>query len=433
MYVRVLISTVTGPTAGAILMEWNLHESLQGSAAMWDSHFRVGGAAGSLLQYADCPREAVVADSNCIAATTLMHITSSASAYLENVWIWTADHDLDIPSQDQVSVFTARGLLVESTGPLWLWGTAVEHSTLYQYHFYNAQNVFGATLQTETPYYQPYPKAPAPFSGAYSLPSDPTFSYCNPASTTCNYAWGLEIINSSNMMFYGAGFYSWFQWYSQICLENEACQERLVRVIGSNNIFIVNLYTKGVYSMIQGGDSVDILALDNMDGFLGTIVGWTGLGVGGSLDQPSNLVPLPPWIWDVPNPTVSCNIPCTLLPPPTPINDILPPPFTTTISGTPVAVTPDTIVSPGLPVATIPVVEINGQTVQPVVVPNPVIPVPPVAPAGNFPGGTPPILPPPIPIPIPPGFLPFCLEFCSAADWPPILQAASRTCTGKQS
>jgi hypothetical protein len=50
-----MMFTVQGATAGCILLEWNVHESSQGSAAMWDSHFRVGGAAGSNLQLNDCP------------------------------------------------------------------------------------------------------------------------------------------------------------------------------------------------------------------------------------------------------------------------------------------------------------------------------------------------------------------------------------------
>lgn len=32
--------TVQGPTAGAVLVEWNVHEDTQGSAGMWDCHFR---------------------------------------------------------------------------------------------------------------------------------------------------------------------------------------------------------------------------------------------------------------------------------------------------------------------------------------------------------------------------------------------------------
>jgi len=41
-----MLFSVKGATAGAILMEWNVAASSQGSAGMWDSHFRVGGATG---------------------------------------------------------------------------------------------------------------------------------------------------------------------------------------------------------------------------------------------------------------------------------------------------------------------------------------------------------------------------------------------------
>jgi hypothetical protein len=27
----------------------------------------------------------------------MMHITENASAYLENIWLWVADHDIDDP------------------------------------------------------------------------------------------------------------------------------------------------------------------------------------------------------------------------------------------------------------------------------------------------------------------------------------------------
>lgn len=104
--------TVKGATAGAILMEWNVHESTQGSgnthpsrllrctptslntdgnlaAAMWDSHFRVGGATGTDLTINECPKFGY--NEKCIADSLLFHVTSKASGYFENVWVWTAD------------------------------------------------------------------------------------------------------------------------------------------------------------------------------------------------------------------------------------------------------------------------------------------------------------------------------------------------------
>lgn len=34
-----IIFTVKGPTAGAVLLEWNVHESTQGSAGLWGELF----------------------------------------------------------------------------------------------------------------------------------------------------------------------------------------------------------------------------------------------------------------------------------------------------------------------------------------------------------------------------------------------------------
>ncbi|KAF3230217.1 hypothetical protein TWF191_010915 [Orbilia oligospora] len=48
--------TARGPTAGAVLVEWNVKAASQGSAGMWDCVIRVGGAHGSRLQAADCPK-----------------------------------------------------------------------------------------------------------------------------------------------------------------------------------------------------------------------------------------------------------------------------------------------------------------------------------------------------------------------------------------
>jgi hypothetical protein len=49
-----LLFTGSGNTAGLILMEWNIHESYKGSAAMWDVIFRVGGAIGTNLTESTC-------------------------------------------------------------------------------------------------------------------------------------------------------------------------------------------------------------------------------------------------------------------------------------------------------------------------------------------------------------------------------------------
>jgi glucan 1,3-beta-glucosidase len=92
-------------------------------------------------------------------------------------------------------------------------GTAVEHHTLYQYQLANTQNLFMGFIQTETPYYQPNPLAPTPFTVVSSL-NDPNFATsCSGQSGNCAEAWGLRVINSRNVLIYGAGHYSFFNNY----------------------------------------------------------------------------------------------------------------------------------------------------------------------------------------------------------------------------
>jgi glucan 1,3-beta-glucosidase len=121
-----LIFETAGPCPGAILMEWNVAQSSQGATGLWDVHFRIGGTAGTQLQSNTCAKNPSViapANPNCEAAFLLMHITASGSCYLENVWYWVADHELDLSDHSQVNIYNGRGLLVESQGPVWMYGT----------------------------------------------------------------------------------------------------------------------------------------------------------------------------------------------------------------------------------------------------------------------------------------------------------------------
>ncbi len=176
-----------------------------------------------------------------------------------------ADHDLDIPAQSQIDVYVGRGVLIESVGPVWLYGTASEHSVLYQYQTVNAVNIFMGMIQTESPYYQVAPAAPAPFTSSLSstFPSDPTFDYCSPSSLTCAVAWGLRILNSESIFLYGAGLYSWFSEYSQNCVDTENCQDRITYIQDSDAIWIYNLSTKASVEMISPEGGVAVLGTDN--------------------------------------------------------------------------------------------------------------------------------------------------------------------------
>jgi hypothetical protein len=70
------------------------------------------------------------------------------TGYFENVWAWTADHDIDDPKQTQINVITGRSVLIESQGPSWFYATAAEHSLMYQYNIANASNIYLGMVST---------------------------------------------------------------------------------------------------------------------------------------------------------------------------------------------------------------------------------------------------------------------------------------------
>jgi hypothetical protein len=121
---------------------------------MWDVHWRIGGSAGTQLEVDTCektPSEIIFVPSpNCFASFLILHITSTASLYMENNWGWVSDHELDATPHDQINIWNGRGLLVESQKPVWIIGGSFEHSQLYNYQVANAQNLYMGHIQSET-------------------------------------------------------------------------------------------------------------------------------------------------------------------------------------------------------------------------------------------------------------------------------------------
>ncbi|KAI0532057.1 pectin lyase fold/virulence factor [Xylaria digitata] len=231
-----LILTSKGPTPGVVMMEWNVQAKSPGAAALWDVHVRLGGATGTQLTPAECPANRSGTNSpNCQVASMLLHVTGGASGYFDNMWLWVSDHmvddpDLVDPRNDLVqnSVYSARGMLIESKKATWLYGTSSEHSVFYQYNFNGARNVFTTFLQTESPYYQPTPKPPAPFNNAVGVfPGDPNYSCNGSDADGCDESWAVIMRNSQNIHISAAGTYSWFSTYSQDCIDGHACQKAL--------------------------------------------------------------------------------------------------------------------------------------------------------------------------------------------------------------
>ncbi|GAO14610.1 hypothetical protein UVI_02009380 [Ustilaginoidea virens] len=204
MEIQDLLLTVQGPTAGAVLMEWNIAQDIQGSAAMWG------------------PPDT-----------------------WKNIWAWVADHELDGgPSQTQIDIYAAR----------------------------------------ESPYYLPDPQAPEPFKDTARFVGDPDFNDCHSSNPHCAAAWGLSIISSTNVRIYGAGLYNWFQRYTQQCVDTQDCQQRVVKVKNSGQIWMYNIYTIGTVEMINHGDDKPVLAKDNTNTnehpFTSVVNGWLRASTG---------------------------------------------------------------------------------------------------------------------------------------------------------
>ncbi|KAI1433392.1 glycoside hydrolase family 55 protein [Xylaria sp. CBS 124048] len=247
-----LVIETKGALPGAILMEWNLAGTENGAAGMWDVHFRVGGTTGTDLQSDHCsknPNVTTVIDDSCKGTFLMLHLTKTASAYIENSWFWVADHELDREDHNQINIYNGRGVLIESQEPVWLWGTASEHSVLYNYQISNAKNTFIGIAQTETAYMQGNPDAT---QGVTVLDGydDPNFKEtCLGPSQKCARTWGMRITNSSDILVLGAGMYSFFDNYTQDCVGEQNCQDNMISIENSQ-VDMYGISTKASVNML---------------------------------------------------------------------------------------------------------------------------------------------------------------------------------------
>ncbi|KFY31396.1 hypothetical protein V493_01147 [Pseudogymnoascus sp. VKM F-4281 (FW-2241)] len=322
-----LIFTTRGATAGAILVEWNIEADSPGSAALWDCHIRIGGAIGTNLTPAECPPVTSGINQGCSAASLMMHLTPSASGYFENMWLWGADHMIDDPdlvdannTMVQTSIYIARGFLIESRKPTWLYATASEHAVFYQYNFHSAANIFAGMVQTESPYFQPTPAPPAPFAAVVGLfPGDPDYTCAaGDEFSGCDESWAVIMKRSENIFIASAGIYSWFSTYTQDCIDLQECQKALM-LLEDNfaNIRIQNLITIGAkYIAVMDGDG--ILAVDNLN--VDVHPEWSQISVfdlgRNGTTQFNEVLWIDPAIWDMDQPQFTCSPPCNVKIPP---------------------------------------------------------------------------------------------------------------------
>ncbi|KAL3441385.1 PLC-like phosphodiesterase [Aspergillus insuetus] len=235
---------------------------------------RLGGATGTELTPTECPPiTSGTNPSSCQVASMLLHVTKKASGYFDNMWLWVADHMIDDPAltdplnnMEQLSVYSARGMLIESQKATWLYGTASEHSVLYQYNFHGAQNIFTTFLQTESPYYQPTPKPPAPFTDALgAFEGDPDYSCDGGDADGCDESWAVIMHNCQNIHVGAAGTYSWFSTYTQDCIDDHSCQKALWYLDSNyDNNRLQHIIAIGAKNIIVSPDGAAIAAEDNL-------------------------------------------------------------------------------------------------------------------------------------------------------------------------
>jgi glucan 1,3-beta-glucosidase len=257
--------------AGAIVVEWNVHSEAKGGAGMWDSYVRLGGTNGTDLQLFECPTTDV-GNRHCFAAFLAVHLTCHSTAYFEGTWIWLADHDVETLDSNQTTIYSGRGLLSESQGPVWLIGTGSEHHVIVNYNLAGAANHYLGLPQTESPYFQPNPPPPAPLFTTLPEWKDPIFKD-NQTS-----AWGLHVSESRDILVFGAGLYSFFIDYnSTVCptVGHVNCQSEILDVDSQSSVSIYSLATVGTVYQLSIDYCPVIPASQNGNGFSRTVTAWT--------------------------------------------------------------------------------------------------------------------------------------------------------------
>jgi glucan 1,3-beta-glucosidase len=189
------------------------------------------------------------------------------------MWGWTADHDLDSGNFQRIAV--GRGTLIEAVKGTWLVGTGMEHNTLYQYNFNNAENVYTAMQQTETPYWQGNGNvaAPAPW-GDNLIPSDPTFSECGSGNNQCAMALFERIRASKNLFLYGGCVWVFFNDNNGCDDNNGICQQNAVRVLDSSSTYIYGTNVHSVANIFLNGDQVVASRDANAGGWGGVVAAY---------------------------------------------------------------------------------------------------------------------------------------------------------------
>lgn len=247
--------TVSEVLPGAKIIELNIAGTNPGDVGLWNTMVTVGGTADTSISRTCGSQD----PSGCMAAYMVLHLTETSSAYLENFWGWTADHNLDDGGTDVTIISTGRGILVEAHKGTWLTGTGAEHHWLYNYNFHDASNVYAGLLQTESPYMQgtgAVQTAPAPWTPDANV-ADPDFSWCDEDDQKCRSALATNVDGGSDVLLYNSAAWAFFhgEWdgdYGGQC--EGSCQSNMMRVVGEpENLVWYSINTRKTDVMVLDG------------------------------------------------------------------------------------------------------------------------------------------------------------------------------------
>lgn len=273
-----MLFTVADILPGTVLIEVNMSGATPGAVSFHNTHTRIGGGADS--------RTRTVCQSStspCKAAFMHAHLTQTSSSYWENAWLWTADHDLDGSVPTTLAV--GRGMLIAARQGTWLLGTGVEHNVLYAYQLASARNVFASMQQVETPYWQPSPRAPEPWTPDAAW-QDPTFD-CEGLGEECYMSWHMRILGgeTGSLALYGQAFWTFFFKGGQDCKGADGtCQMNSVGFQGlgeeeGRGVAVYNLNTRGVLDLVrlEGADGrVGAAQVDDWGSWGGLVAAYLG-------------------------------------------------------------------------------------------------------------------------------------------------------------
>jgi hypothetical protein len=262
--------TVAQVLPGAIIVQVNMRGNDPGDVAIWNSLVTVGGTLGASDIADTCTNPAA----ECQAAFIGVQIAATGSAYIENTWIWVADHFTE--GSGGTSIGAKGGMLVQSTYGSWLHGVGVEHWWLYQLNLWEPSGVVVTLLQSETNYDQgdnTEQVVPAPWTASTSTWGDPDYSWCSGSDTRCRMGLSNYINGGEDVYTYASASWAFFSGpgYLPCATGTDTCQD-YIHWIEANptNLNAFGLCSKDTWAALRLADNTDIVTAD---GFTGS---WSG-------------------------------------------------------------------------------------------------------------------------------------------------------------